>query len=569
MRERPREDEPASASADPLAQTQEGSQARSADPTRDGGPAGPADDDADDDADDGAMRPGEHIGRYRLIRQLGEGGMGLVHLAHDDELDRPIALKVLRPGGNGDSKRLLREARSMARLAHPHIAAVYDVGTHGGDVYVAMEYVEGPTLRAWMKAPHPWAERRDVLLQAARGLAAAHGRGITHRDFKPENVVVGHDGRVRVLDFGLAKLAPRTATRPDDTTDTQLGVIVGTPRYMAPEQLRGQPAGPAADQFAFCVCAYELAYGQRPFAGEVFADVAAAVLTQEPAEPPHVPEVPAGLWPLLRRGLRVAHDERHPSMQALADVLAQVAGAPAPSRLPVPAPAVALAAPVVSRPALREAQEDARARLTQAYADDLLDAEELDGRLERLENAADLPVVAALVADLAPASPAAQALVVPEPPRVPATPAVTELGRTVAVFSGTRRAGVWQPARVNQVLAVFGGAELDLREVELPPGETEIRVFCMFGGVEITVAPGTRVQLDCSAIFGGAEQEDASAPVDPHGPVVRVTGLVFFGGVEVLERLPGESGWAARKRRKAAKKQLREARQKKALPPGD
>jgi len=138
-------------------------------------------------------------------------------------------------------------AEAAARLAHPHIAAVYDVGTHGGDVYVAMEYVEGPTLRAWMKAPHPWAERRDVLLQAARGLAAAHARGVTHRDFKPENVIVGYDGRVRVLDFGLAKLAPRTATRTEDTTDTQVGAIVGTPRYMAPEQLRGQAAGPAAD----------------------------------------------------------------------------------------------------------------------------------------------------------------------------------------------------------------------------------------------------------------------------------------------------------------------------------
>jgi hypothetical protein len=592
MSEPPRERAPASASTDPLAETQDGSDSGRTQARASEGSTHAADADtrafADEaaalaSADDGlASRAapagggtghyasGDRIGRYRLISALGMGGMGLVFLAQDDELDRPVALKVLRPGGNGDSRRLLREARSMARLSHPHIAAVYDVNTHGGDVYVAMEYVEGPTLRAWMKAPRSWSERRDVLLQAARGLAAAHGRGVIHRDFKPENVIVGHDGRVRVLDFGLAKLAPRTASRTEDTTDTQIGAIVGTPRYMAPEQLRGQGAGPAADQFAFCVCAYELAYGERPFDGEVFADVAASVLTRAPREPPRTDDVPEALWPVLRRGLRVPQDERYPSMQALTEALEQVAGVPE----PVPAPVPALPAPapvaVVSRPALRDAQEQARVRLTQAYADDLLDAEELDSRLERLENAADPAVVSALVADLAPVSPAApeQALAVPAATTALAPVHVAAEGRTIAVFSGTRRAGVWQPARLNHVLAVFGGAEIDMREVELPPGETEIRVFCMFGGVEITVAPGTRVHLECTAIFGGAEQEEASTSPAPDGPVVRVTGLVFFGGVEVLERLPGEGGWAARKRRKAAQKQLREARAKKALPPG-
>jgi hypothetical protein len=387
-------------------------------------------------------------------------------------------------------------------------------------------------------------------------------------------VIVGDDGRVRVLDFGLAKLAPRTASHTEDTTDTQIGAIAGTPRYMAPEQLRGQGAGQAADQWAFCVAAYELAYGARPFDGEVFADVAAAVLTQAPREPPRTNEVPAALWPVLRHGLRVAQAERYPSMQALVEALEQVAGAAAPvaaMAVPVPVP-VAVPAPVVSRPALRDAREDARVRLTQAYAEDLLDAEELDSRLERLENAAELPVVAALVADLAVGPPVTvelePALAVPTPTTLAVPHHVSETSRTVAVFSGNRRAGVWHPARVNQVIAVFGGAEIDMRGVELPPGETEIRVFCMFGGIEITVAPGTRVHLECTAIFGGAEQEDASAEPEPGAPVLRVTGMVFFGGVEVRERLPGESGWAARKRRKAAHKQLREAKTKKALPPG-
>ncbi len=503
----------------------------------------------------------ERIGRYRLVAPLGAGGMGLVHLAHDDDLDRSVALKVLRPGGSGDPRRLLREARSMARLSHPHIAAVHDVGTHEGDVYVAMEYVEGPTLRAWMDGAHDWEEQRQVLLQAARGLAAAHDHGVVHRDFKPENVIVGSDGRVRVLDFGLAKLAPRTSTATEDSTETQVGAIVGTPRYMAPEQLRGQKAGPAADQFAFCVTAYESVFAERPFEGEVFADVAASVLTQSPREPSPDAAVPQGLWPALQRGLAVDPEERHADMNALVEVLEGLAGTPA-------------TAAVVSRPALRDAREDARSRLTDAYAGDLLDADELDERLEQLESAVDLPAVAVLVADLAPlpdpagAAPAvvdgaeAVALAVP----ASAVPAVVDVpaNRTmVALFSGTRRGGAWTPARVNRVFTMFGGAEIDLREALLPSGTIEVQVFAMFGGVTITVTPGTRVLLECTAIMGGADQEDASIAPEPGATVVRVTGFVMFGGVGVVERLPGESGRAARKRRRA----LRKAKQVKALPP--
>ncbi|MCH9680123.1 MAG: protein kinase [Deltaproteobacteria bacterium] len=331
----------------------------------------------------------ERIGRYRLVHRIGEGGMGLVYLAHDDQLDRPVAVKVLRPGGDGDPRRLLREARSMARLSHPHIAAVYDVGTHDGDVYVAMEFVEGVNLRQWHEqASRSWKARCDMLLQAARGLVAAHAVGVVHRDFKPDNVIVGNDGRVRVLDFGLAKLGPRTALRQQDTTETMLGSIAGTPRYMAPEQLRGKPVGPAADQFALCVTAYELAYDQRPFPGEVFADVAAAVLTRPPASPPESTDVPDAVWPLLRQGMQLAQDERHTDVAAFVALLEDIAGAE-----PIPA--------VVSLPALRDAREQARDQMTSAYADDLIDADELDHRLEDLEDATDLGTVAALIADLA------------------------------------------------------------------------------------------------------------------------------------------------------------------------
>ncbi|MCA9709370.1 MAG: serine/threonine protein kinase, partial [Myxococcales bacterium] len=249
-------DERSEGDADPLARTMPrdpedttSPEASSAFEAADSSEAGSAPEQA------GSSDESTHVGRYRLIDKLGEGSMGMVYLAHDEQLDRRVAIKLLRPDSGGDPRRLLREARSMARLSHPHIAAVHDVGTHGGDVYVAMEYVDGPTLREWMRQPHPWAERREVLLQAARGLAAAHASGIVHRDFKPDNVIVGVDGRVRVLDFGLAKLAPRARSGPIDATSTADGNLVGTPRYMAPEQLRTRPAWPASDQFSLCVTA--------------------------------------------------------------------------------------------------------------------------------------------------------------------------------------------------------------------------------------------------------------------------------------------------------------------------
>jgi len=484
--------------------------------------------------------------------------MGVVHLAHDDQLDRPVAIKLLRPGRDGDPRRLLREARSMARLSHPNIAAVHDVGTHAGAVYVAMEYVEGSTLREWMPRSHPWDERVRVLLQAARGLAAAHASGIVHRDFKPDNVIVGADGRVRVLDFGLAKLAPSTGGPSLESTSTAEGHLVGTPRYMAPEQLRTKPASPASDQFSFCVTAYEVAYGQRPFAGEVFAEVAASVLGGLPDEPPStVSDVPAMLWPLLRRGMAREEDARHPDMQAIIEGL-EAAGRPEP-------------APPVSRAELRDAREDARQQLTTAYTEDLIDADELDDRLERLENATSTALVQQLCADLAPAPepapPGALAVRESAPPAV-ITP-VPE-AQIVAVFSETQRRGRWVPARENKVYAAFGSAELDLREADLPPGVTEIKVKAALGSVEIYVLPGTRVQMECSAILGSAELDEPSVPPASDGPVVRITGLVVLGSVEVHERLVGEGAWSGWRRRRAARKALRaeRKRKRKALPPG-
>jgi predicted Ser/Thr protein kinase len=282
------------------------------------------------------------IGRFRVLRKLGEGGMGVVYAARDDELDRTVAIKLLRSDRDGDVARLQREARAMARLSHPNVAAVYDVGAHEGDVYVAMELVEGDSLRDWARSPRSWSEIRDVVLQAAAGLQAAHDVGIVHRDFKPDNVMVGRDGRVRVLDFGLAKAADiaddeSRATASDGPVSlTQTGAVMGTPRYMAPEQFRGDEVGPATDVFALCVTIYELCYRARPFDGESVLELAGAVLTAD-AHIPVAPEgVPEGLWPILRGGLAANASRRPPSVAQLSEALSGLGDEGGPATSPVP-----------------------------------------------------------------------------------------------------------------------------------------------------------------------------------------------------------------------------------------
>ncbi|MDB4958005.1 MAG: hypothetical protein JWO36_5574 [Myxococcales bacterium] len=197
--------------------------------------------------------PGGQLGRYILLSHLGAGGMGVVYAAYDPELDRRIALKVLRHTRAGEELR--DEARAIARLSHPNVVAVHDVGRADGELFVAMEHVEGVTVREWLAAPRGKPEILDVFVQAGRGLAAAHRAGLVHRDVKPSNIMVGTDERARVLDFGLAR-----AEHADD------GSIAGTPAYMAPEQQRGERIDARADQFAFCVALWEALGGARPTA---------------------------------------------------------------------------------------------------------------------------------------------------------------------------------------------------------------------------------------------------------------------------------------------------------------
>ena len=283
----------------------------------------------------GTLHPlgSEFAGRYRILREIGRGGMGVVYAAYDEELDRRIALKVVRPGAGRHAvsqARMLREARAIAQLSHPNVVQVHDVGEFGGQIFLALELVRGQTLVEWAEAGRrDLAAILEVYIQAGRGLAAAHSTGLVHRDFKPANALVGEDGRVRVLDFGLARTAAETSagetteasvrrsTSSAETALTQTGTIVGTPAYMAPEQHLGEHVDARSDQFSFCVALWEAVTGARPFTGSTCETIRAAVLAGALVEPSRERRPPAALLAVLRRGLAIAPDERWPSMDAL------------------------------------------------------------------------------------------------------------------------------------------------------------------------------------------------------------------------------------------------------------
>ncbi len=295
-------------------------------------------------------RPVERIDRYVVERVLGVGAMGRVYAAFDPRLGRRVALKVLREtrGVDGvEGTRLLREAQALARLSHPNVVEVFDVGRVGARVYIAMELVEGTTLREWTDAePKPDAHAIVAsFIAAGHGLVAAHERGIVHRDFKPDNVLVGRDGRVRVTDFGLA--STDASPTPDmsssgsgsgsdatllSTRLTRAGTVMGTPAYMSPEQFAGREVTPKSDQFAFCVALYEALYGARPFQGRSFSALAEAVARGHV----RIPRRHAGVSPSVRRvlirGLAVAAEDRFASMSELVCALTESSGAGRASR---------------------------------------------------------------------------------------------------------------------------------------------------------------------------------------------------------------------------------------------
>jgi tetratricopeptide (TPR) repeat protein len=313
------------------------------------GASGGADGDADA-ADLGALRPGARVGRYLVDGVVGDGAMGIVLAARDPDLDRRVALKLLRAEASLDASaardRLLREAQAMARLQHPNVVAVFDVGTFGERVFLAMELVEGATLRAWMSEPRSWTEVCDVMEQAGRGLAAAHAAGLVHRDVKPDNIMVGRDGRARIGDFGLACAGDEGIDRemPLDPLLSRTGTLPGTPAYMAPEALRGESADARSDQFSFCATFFEALHGQRPFSGASIAELRAAIeegrvaavranggkprgaggslgaMVSGRSEAGRA-AAPAWLDATVKRGLAARPEERFPSMAALLDAI--------------------------------------------------------------------------------------------------------------------------------------------------------------------------------------------------------------------------------------------------------
>ncbi|MCE9572531.1 MAG: serine/threonine protein kinase [Deltaproteobacteria bacterium] len=274
------------------------------------------------------------VGRYVVLDTAGRGGMGVVYRAYDPQLDRKVALKVVSARGAAVTEareRLLGEARALAQLAHPNVVPVHDAILLGDDVVVVMELVDGITLAAWGRsAARRTAEIVAIFAQAARGLAAAHDVGVIHRDFKPANALVGVDGRVRVVDFGLARFAAGDADGdggvPRSRVLTAAGAIVGTPAYMAPEQLTAGEITAAADQFSFWVSLYEAIAGVRPFDAEDRDGMLAAIRAGKLAAPREGRTVPGWLRQLVQRGLAVDPAARLPSMHAVASELTRARG---------------------------------------------------------------------------------------------------------------------------------------------------------------------------------------------------------------------------------------------------
>jgi tetratricopeptide (TPR) repeat protein len=314
------------------------------------------------EGDPDAIERGTVIDRYVTLTRLGAGGMGVVYAAYDPELDRKVALKLLRARtGEGTAAsvgkaRLVREAQALARLSHPHVVAIHDVGTFGDRVWLAMEYVDGKTFGAWLKGQAPrWPEVLQAMRAVGEGLAAAHEVDLVHRDLKPDNIMIGRDGRVRVMDFGLARAAgerdgPGGAAlrRPALQDVTQAGAVMGTPAYMSPEQWRGDQADARADQFSFCVTLWEAVYGERPFVGDTLVALAQAITGGALRTPARRKDAPAWLRRALQRGMQVDPARRFPSMRAL--LAAFAAGQARGKRIRVGAALGLLAAGAIAAP---------------------------------------------------------------------------------------------------------------------------------------------------------------------------------------------------------------------------
>ncbi len=285
------------------------------------------------------LERGASVGRYVILDVVGEGGMGIVYAAYDPELDRKLALKLLRTASSERRAerrrlRLIREAQAMARLSHAHVITVHDVGTIDDQVFVAMEFIDGCSLAEWIRTARGWRRIVEVFIQAGEGLSAAHAAGLVHRDFKPDNVMLTSEDRAVVTDFGLARAAGRadgssrspavrgTPSQPPlSTTVTAAGAIMGTPAYMSPEQHEGRDVDARSDQFAFAVALYEALFGLRPFPGDDVASLAYNVGAGNIRPAPSRANVPVWVREVLLKALSVGPSDRYPSMTEMLEAL--------------------------------------------------------------------------------------------------------------------------------------------------------------------------------------------------------------------------------------------------------
>jgi serine/threonine-protein kinase len=272
----------------------------------------------------------DRIGRYKIVRELGRGAMGVVYHAIDPNIGRPVAIKTISFGDtrkpeeiDRQRERLFREARSAGMLSHPGIVTIYDVEQQGDLAYIAMEYVDGPTLDQVLSEAVPLAAERmfSILAQTAVALDYAHSKGIVHRDIKPANIMLSGDGTAKIADFGIAKI-----TAAENLTMT--GSIVGTPHYMSPEQVQGQPVDGRSDQFSLAVIAYEMLTGEKPYTGEHLTTVVYKIVAEEPVPPHHLnPSLSTGIENVLRKALAKKADGRYRNCQEFIESLEKACGA--------------------------------------------------------------------------------------------------------------------------------------------------------------------------------------------------------------------------------------------------
>ncbi len=294
------------------------------------------------DSDGALLESGDSLGRLEIGEILGQGAFGVVVAAFDPQLKRKLAIKLLKPevfeskSGRDAHKRLLREARAMAKISHANVVTVHDIGTVDAQVYIAMEFVEGGNLSQWLsEESRSWQEIVAVFLQAGRGLAAAHREGLVHRDFKPDNVLVNPKGEVRVADFGLVSISEKRgealasgdlnlqrSSSSGDLNLTHAGSLMGTALFMSPEQHLGDEVTPASDQFSFCVALYTALYKRGPFPARNYKELRKAVIMGEVLAPPSTTSIPKWLHAVLRKGLSLEVEDRYSSMPQLLEALA-------------------------------------------------------------------------------------------------------------------------------------------------------------------------------------------------------------------------------------------------------